>query len=283
MRRDSWSKHPFHRCAACEAPDDGGVMKPANSGPGGSGVAKGARQAAEPDADAEPAAVPSQRGPAPEEDELYRIITDAIFTKQLRPGSRLKESALATQFVVSRARVRRVFQRLAELDIVEFKLNHGALIRRPSPHEARAVFATRRVLEAEAVRATVAIASKTDIRRLRKIVQHEHLAYAAPRGGLAPLSSEFHLVLGELCQNPVLSRILNQLIHQCVLIQSLYERDSQHTVCLIHEHMEIVDMIERRDADAAVAIMAAHMDHIERSLDYTKLPTLDDRLARAIG
>ncbi len=240
------------------------------------------RGASAPEED-EAAVAPALRGPAPEEDEIYRIITDAIFAKQLRPGSRLKESALATQFGVSRSRVRRVFQRLAELDIVEFKLNHGALIRRPSPNEARAVFATRRVLEAEAVRATIAAASKGDMRRLRKIVQQEHMAYAAPRGGLAPLSSEFHLVLGQLCRNPVLSRILNQLIHQCVLIQSLYERESQHTICLIHEHMEIVDLMERRDADAAVRVMAAHMDHIEQSLDYEKLPALDDRLARAIG
>jgi DNA-binding GntR family transcriptional regulator len=224
----------------------------------------------------------SGRGPAPEEDELYRIITEAIFTKALRPGNRLKESALAAQFGVSRARVRRVFQRLADLDIVEFRLNHGALVRRPGPAESRAVFATRRVLEAEAVRATVAEASDADVARLRRLLKEEQRAYAAPRGGLASLSSQFHLLLGELCRNPVLARILNQMVHQCVLIQSLYERDTQPTVCLIHDHEEIVDLIAARDADRAVAVMMAHIGHIEASLDYDKRPVLDDRLARTI-
>src|SRR4051812_48867746 len=78
----------------------------------------------------------ARRGPDPVEDEIYRLIADAIVAKQLRPGGRLKEVALATQFDVSRTRVRRVFQRLAELDFVEFRLNHGALVRRPSPDEA---------------------------------------------------------------------------------------------------------------------------------------------------
>src|SRR5688572_24857170 len=100
------------------------------------------------------AAVQPRRGPDPVEDEIYRLVTEAIVTKQLRPGSRLKEAALATQFNVSRARVRRVLRRLAELDMLEFRLNHGALVRRPTPDEARAVFATRRLLEAEAVRGT---------------------------------------------------------------------------------------------------------------------------------
>src|SRR6202035_3273785 len=80
-----------------------------------------------------------RRGPDPVEEEIYRLITEAIVTKQLRPGSRLKEAALAAQFGVSRSRVRRVFQRLGDLDFVEFRLNHGAMVRRPSPEGDRGV------------------------------------------------------------------------------------------------------------------------------------------------
>jgi DNA-binding GntR family transcriptional regulator len=225
----------------------------------------------------------TRRGPDPVEEELYRLITEAIVTKQLRPGSRLKEAALAEQFRVSRARVRRVFQRLAEFDFVEFRLNHGAQVRRPSPEEAQAIFATRRLIEGEAVRMTAAGASKADLERLRAFVKNENRAFEAGSKGVASLSSGFHLLLGEMCGNPVLARILNQLVHRSVLIQSLYERESQTTICLVHEHAEIIELMAAGKAKSAVAAMLHHLDHIESSLDYDQTGQIDARLAMSIG
>lgn len=225
----------------------------------------------------------SRRGPDPVEEELYRLIAEAIVTKQLRPGSRLKEASLAQQFSVSRARVRRVFQRLAELDFVEFRLNHGAQVRRPSPEEARAVFATRRLVEGEAVRATAARATAADFAQLRAFVKNENRAFETKHKGLAALASGFHILLGEMCGNRVLARILNQLVHQCVLIQSLYERESQHTICLVHEHAEIIDLMMAGKVKAAAAVMQHHLDHIEESLDYERTHQIDARLMMAIG
>jgi DNA-binding GntR family transcriptional regulator len=230
-----------------------------------------------------PANASARRGPDPVEEELYRLITEAIVSKQLRPGSRLKEAALAKQFRVSRARVRRVFQRLAEFDFVEFRLNHGAQVRRPSPDEARAIFATRRLIEREAVRATAARASEGDFARLRAFVANENRAFGSKSKGLAALASGFHILLGEMCGNPVLARILNQLVHQSVLIQSLYEREAQHTICLVHEHAEIIDLMAAGKAKAAVAAMQHHLDHIEESLDYDRAGQIDERLAMSIG
>jgi DNA-binding GntR family transcriptional regulator len=225
----------------------------------------------------------ARRGPVPGEDEIYRLVTEAIVTKQLRPGSRLKEAALAAQFGVSRSRVRRVFQRLVDLDFVEVRLNHGAMVRRPSPEEARAVFATRRVIEGEAVRSAAARATAQDFARLRAFVGNENRAFEMRSKGVAALSSGFHILLGEMCGNPVLARILNQLVHRCVLIQSLYERETQNTICLVHEHVEIIDLMETGKGRAAVVAMLHHLDHIEASLDYDPASRIDGRLALSIG
>jgi DNA-binding GntR family transcriptional regulator len=225
----------------------------------------------------------ARRGPVPGEDEIYRLITEAIVTKQLRPGSRLKEAALAEQFGVSRSRVRGVFQRLVDLDFIEFRLNHGAMVRRPSPDEARAIFATRRLIEGEAVRTAAARASAQDFRRLRTFVKKENLAFEARSKGVAALSSGFHILLGEMCGNPVLARILNQLVHRSVLIQSLYERETQNTICLVHEHAEIIELMETGKIEAAVSAMQHHLDHIEASLDYDPAGRIDRRLALSIG
>lgn len=220
------------------------------------------------------------RGPAPEEEELYRLITKGIAIKQIRPGARLKEAALAAQFGVSRARVRRVLQRLAEVDVVEFKLNLGAMVSRPTPAEARNVFRTRRVLEAEAVRAVCGLARQSSVRTLRRFLETERSAFRRGATDLIELTSDFHALLAGMSGNSVLARMLEGLIHRCVLIQSLYQKPGEGTVCLTDDHIRIVDLIERGDADAAAAEMDRHFDHIEASLDYHAV--MDERISAGI-
>src|ERR1700736_3597549 len=220
----------------------------------------------------------SRRGPTPVEDEIYELLTRAIIMKQIRPGGRIREAALASSFKVSRARVHRVLQRLADLDVVEFRLNFGALISRPSPQESQAVVRTRRVLEAEAVRAAVLLSDERALDALRAFVDREIAAFSRDEPGLVAVSSGFHQMLAGMCGNPVLAKMLNQLIHRCVLIQALYERQTQKTICLVEEHAEVVEMIRQKRAAEAVAAMEHHLDHIEQSLDYSLNGAIDERL-----
>lgn len=224
-----------------------------------------------------------RRGPAPAEEDAYQLIAQAIINKRIRPGARLKEAALAGQFGISRARVHRVLLRLAELDVVEFRLNFGAFVSRPSPEEARAAFRTRRVLEAEAVRALIARNDRRAFRRMRAVVAEEEKAFRRRQSGVSVLSSRFHIVLGEMCGNTVLARILTQLVHRCVLIQALYERLNQETICLVEEHRKLIGLMERGHTKDALGAMERHFDHVEDSLDYGQGNTMDERLAKAIG
>jgi DNA-binding GntR family transcriptional regulator len=223
------------------------------------------------------------RGPVPVEDEIYRLITQGMIAKRILPGTRLKEAALAAEFGVSRMRVRRVLGRLAELNVVEFRLNIGAVVCRPSPDESRSVFRTREILESEAIEVVTKIGEPSVFAALRESISEEKTAFDRKAKGVAALSSRFHLLLGEASSNPVLAGILHQLVHRCVLIQSLYERSHEESVCLVHEHAEIVDLMQQGRAAAAIKAMVDHLHHIESSLDYGAAGDFDKRLAAAIG
>jgi DNA-binding GntR family transcriptional regulator len=225
----------------------------------------------------------SQRGPAPVEEEIYALLTRAIITKQIRPGTRIREAAVAARFKVSRARVRRVLHRLAELDVVKFRLNFGAYVYRPSPDESRAVFRTRRVLEAEAVKDATHHGNARSHKELRTFVEREAVAYERDQQGLTAVSSGFHLIIAEMSGNPVLAKMLNQLVHRCVLIQALYERQSQKTICLVEEHAEIAEIIRQKRTAEAVAAMDRHISHIEESLDYSANGPVDERLLMSVN
>lgn len=224
----------------------------------------------------------TRRGPEPAEEEVFDALTKAIITKRIRPGSRIRESTLATSFGISRARVHRVFQRLAELGVVEFKFNFGALVCRPTPEEARAVFRTRRALEAEATRAAAALGLATDFDALDAAIAREGKAFQRNEPGVNALASNFHTAIAELSGNPVLAKILNQLILRCVLIQALYERDDQKTICLVDEHAEVLALMRMRQGGAAAKAMEHHVDHLEQSLDYDRNRDLDERLAPSV-
>jgi DNA-binding GntR family transcriptional regulator len=225
----------------------------------------------------------AQRGPTPAEAEVYDILTRAIITKQIRPGSRLPEATLASNFQISRARVHRVLQKLAELDVVEFRLNFGAFVSRPSPAESRAVFRTRRVLEVEAVRAATMSGRHDRFDELAAFVKREAVAFEHDEPGVGALSSDFHVLVAGMSDNGVLAKMLNQLIHRCVLIQALYERQGQKTICLVDEHATIIEFMRQKRIADAVAAMEHHLDHIESSLDYSGHEGMDERLLTSLA
>src|SRR6201999_3538819 len=86
------------------------------------------------------------------DDEVYGRIYAAIAGQELPPGTRLREDQMRRIFGVSRARVRKVFSRLAFEGLVSIEPNRGASVAKPSAEEAREIFAARRAIEASIVR-----------------------------------------------------------------------------------------------------------------------------------
>jgi DNA-binding GntR family transcriptional regulator len=52
--------------------------------------------------------------------------------------------------------------------------------------------------------------------------------------------------------------------------------------CLVHEHAELINLMQQGHLDDAVAAMVLHLDHVEASLDYETSGRMDGRLALSI-
>ena len=78
--------------------------------------------------------------------------------------------------------------------------------------------------------------------------------------------SEFHLMLGDICGNRVLSEILANLMVRSSLIVALYQRNDVPS-CASDEHEEILDALSEGDRDRAVRVMIEHLDELESQLD----------------
>lgn len=208
----------------------------------------------------------------------------AIAERRLRPGARLKEEELSDIFGVSRARVRQALALLERDGLVRLQPNRGAFVPAPGIEEAADVLFARRAIERRIVNRLAAAVTAGDIARLRAHVLHEQDArHGSDVAQIIRLSGGFHLLLATLLGADFLEVMLKELISRSTLITAIY-RNEAHSNCGPDEHAQIIDALERGDAQAAVAAMSQHLDHIEAELvldpDRNSDPDLRSALRR---
>ena len=211
---------------------------------------------------------------------IVESLTRAIVEHRLLPGTKLAEQKLADPFGVSRTLVRQALFQLSQNRLIRLEPARGAFVATPSVDEARQVFAVRRMLEAEMVRAFIAQSTPAKIRALRQHVAAEKKAMDGNDvGQRTELLGDFHVRMAELMGNEVLAQLLGELISRCALITLMYQTASaaEHSN---DEHAEIVKALAAKDEALAVRLMSEHLLHVEENLAFDrKVPTNDISMA----
>lgn len=199
--------------------------------------------------------------------DIAGSIRDAVVEQRLPPGTKLAEEDVGALFGVSRTVVRAAFQALAHEGIVVQERNRGAFVARPSAEEARNVLAARRLIEPQIARDVARRHSADDLARLEAHIaaQRQVLDQDARDAGLR-LSGEFHVVVAEILGNPLVTRMLRELVARSSLVIALYGR-SRASACSLPDHEHIITALRARDAEAAAAAMLHHIDDMEDDLD----------------
>lgn len=208
--------------------------------------------------------------------QIVDALTRAIVEHRLHPGSKLAEQKLADHFGVSRTLVRQALLQLAQRQLVTLEPARGAFVATPSVQEARQVFAVRRMLESEMVRAFTREATPARIRALREHLALEKRAIEQDDvAGRTELLGDFHVRMAELLGNEVLAQMLQQLVERSALITLMYQ--SAHAAATSHaEHGDILKAFAARDEERAVRLMNEHLLGVEASLNLDRpVPTND--------
>jgi DNA-binding GntR family transcriptional regulator len=200
---------------------------------------------------------------------IAESITVAIVERRLMPGTKLSEQKIADIFQVSRTLVRQALNQLSRDRLVTLAPARGAFVAMPSVDEARQVFQVRAMLEGSMARQLCACITDPQIADLRRHLRDEAAAVARTDvPGRTRLLADFHVLLARLLGNEVLAQLLSDLLSRSSLIALMYQ--SSHSAAQSqHEHGLIVDALQRRDADAAAALMAQHLAAVEQTLHLT--------------
>lgn len=213
--------------------------------------------------------------------EIAERVTQSILAQRLAPGTRLGEQALAGLFGVSRTLVREALTRLAARGIVTVSARRGWFVIEPSRQEAQQAFAARRAIELGLLR-YAAPASAAAIGRLQEHVAREQQALRADDKALRSyLLGDFHVCLGACVGNVLLADTLRDLTARTTLIAMRYQSSHQANESCA-EHVQIVAALAEGDTERAIALMDAHLRHVEAGLSAAAPEPPPDPLRQAL-
>jgi DNA-binding GntR family transcriptional regulator len=202
--------------------------------------------------------------PVPLREHVYQAMQELIISRRLAPGQHLVESELAQMLGVSRQPVREALQWLNNEGWVDLRPGYGAFVHAPTQDEADQLLAVRSLLESEAARLAAQHADEAGIAHLRELNRSgvEALANDQVDDAVA-LNAAVHRCVTELSGNKVLLDFATQVDRRVRWYYTPIAR--QRGKQSWQEHAELIDAIERRDADNAARIMAEHTERTRKS------------------
>lgn len=200
-------------------------------------------------------------GPSDRVGTICRALRRAIIEQALEPGTKLPEDALGERFGVSRTIARHALGQLAAEGLVELRRNRIAVVATPSWREARDAFDIRIELERLVVRQLAGRLTRDQVARLNAHVAAEKAAYGGPDSVSIRLATEFHILLAEMTQSPILIRYVSEIAYRCCLTLSLFSRPHS-SECAVSEHRALIDALVDGDEARVMGLMHDHLESV---------------------
>jgi DNA-binding GntR family transcriptional regulator len=216
-------------------------------------------------------------------EEVFEGLRSDLLNGELAPGQRLKLVALAERFSVSMSVVREALTRLAEQGLVVANPQRGFSVMPLSVDDLSDLTRTRVQLESLALRQSIALGGLEWESAV--VATHHMLERTAVNAADGRLNEDwpnahraFHQALLSGAQSPRLEAIVNSLRDSAELYRRWYWALTGDQIRdLAAEHRHLRDCALARDADAAVAALAEHIDRAPRKLvAYAREHNLED-------
>ena len=196
--------------------------------------------------------------------EIVRAnLRDAILAGRHEPGARLAISAIARGYGVSAIPVREALRGLEAEGIVEFSPNRGAVVKKLSRDELVEIFLIRVQLEGLSLRKAIPNLTEKDFRQLDDLVAQMDASVGEPSAWLNA-NQKFHLLISKAARLPRLHHMLTSLWGVSRPYMGVYMARIVNPRKARAEHMALIRACKRKDAAAAVKILAEHAGDTQR-------------------
>jgi len=209
-------------------------------------------------------------------EQAAQVLRTQIAEGRLAPGARLRETAVAEAFAISRNTVREVFRLLAHERLLDFLPHRGVSVRRVSAAEVREVYVVRRLLEP--LGATAALTQPTARYQLREAVANQSAAVAVDDwSAVGTADIEFHRILVGACGSVHLSALFDSLLAELRLAFLLLpDRRSLHEP-YVARNATLSALLDAGDRQAASAEIEDYLATSERHV-LSFVETADEKV-----
>jgi DNA-binding GntR family transcriptional regulator len=200
-------------------------------------------------------------------DRAYHYVRKRIMCGDFPTGSVLAEGEIARALGSSRTPVRQALGRLLQEGLLEVGPRRQVTVRGFTSEHRAELLLLREALEGVAVRRACEVMELEDIDYLRVLLIRQRRAAREGRNeDYLDLDEEFHLKIVEGARLPILHDFLGH-IRGFVRVTRLGSRRPPSVLAKVTaEHERIVDALERRDVEAALAALVEHLHMSDYSI-----------------
>ncbi len=203
---------------------------------------------------------------------VYEALREDILRLNIPPGELLDEVQIGRRFNLSRSPVREALIRLASEGLVKTLPNKSTLVAPLNLEEFPAYIDTLDLIQRATTRLAAQLRTAGDLEQINAR-QAEFEAALAARDVLAMIESNrnFHLAISEAARNHYLKEFHARLLDEGRRFLRLYFRSFDDSLPpeFRDEHVQIIEAIERKDADLAERLAHEHTLQVsDRFLGY---------------
>lgn len=199
---------------------------------------------------------------------VYEELRQDIAAGRYKPGCPLVASQLAQELGVSRNPVTLALKRLQSEGFVQSTPHRTITVSVLAAPQIREIYAMRCALEGLAAREATTHATPQQLHELRELAEslkaESEESQPEVTSGRSVKDRQFHRLMRESSGTPLVISALNNLYDQCEYYRALLGRVRSQTERQrsASEHLEIVDALEKGDAERTSRVIA---QHVERS------------------
>lgn len=195
-------------------------------------------------------------------EKVYQELKQAIIKNELKPGEVLNERSLANKLGISRTPIREALQCLESEGWVETEPCRGTWVRRITVGDIKELYQMRRGLESLAIELAIESMDEEKMKNLGKMRQDLLcLDLKLDHKIFVEMDTEFHLYMAKLSNNRLLYQSMNGLMDMMAMyiIQNMIRKTDPYSIP-VKEHIEILDMMLRKDVDSAKLAVVRHIN-----------------------
>lgn len=204
---------------------------------------------------------------------VAQALRQRLLNGDLRPGTRLSQQQIATEYGVSRMPARDALQALASEGLVDISAT-TAVVRRLSVAELQELYELREAVEPPLTRIAVPNVGRAELTQMSSVL--ESMEAGPPPTKWLELNTRFHALVYTKANRPTMIHIteqLRRLTDRYLYLHVGVFGDMGH---LHEEHRQIYDAVSRGDAIAAADLTRKHL---ATSHDFILRFLLDSELA----